>query len=255
MKDRPLSNAVRGGIMVDLDALFDTRLAILDELDPLLSAYVLENGYFKREEDNFGVCNFELFKKLYKARDLNTLAKSRITNVLSIVLDFANDYIKQHGAKRTPNIYINTYPYRISSHACGDILKPLYNKTNGKANIHLVYTPPEELTVDVCKKNLAYIIKYDFMDWLISLGKQGDILKTPMNEITLIAPRLYQSGKPANIEETFSRNKMEPYRCAEVFFSQYVKLELLVPELFSAALDPLFIEEYLKEIELFQQTS
>ena len=70
---------------------------------------ICDYGYFKREEDNFGVCNFELFKKLYKARDLNTLAKSRITNVLPIVLDFANDYIKQHGAKRTPNIYINTY--------------------------------------------------------------------------------------------------------------------------------------------------
>lgn len=252
-RERALSNAAKPGIFIDMDALFDTRLATLDNLDPLLAAHCLENGYFTREEDSFEFCKFELFKQLYDQRDNDILAKSTITNVRSIIVDFVKDCIIKFKGKVTPNVYINVYPYKISASACGDLLKPLYKMTNGNANIHLVNMTPSELTTDVCKKNLSFVIKYNFMDWLLSLGEQKDIIKNPMNEVTLIAPRLYQSGKPKDLDEQLSRNEMPPYKCAEVFFAPYISLELLVPELFSAALNPIFIEEYLKEIDLFQQ--
>lgn len=253
MKVKSLSNAAKPGIFVDLDALFDTRLAVLDNLDPLLAAYVLENGYFTREDDSFKYCDFELFKQLYDARDNDILAKSVITNVKSIIVDFVKDCENTFKGKVTPNVYINVYPYKIKSSVCGDLLKPLYKMTNGRANIHLVNMSEKELTVDVCRDNLSFVIKYDFMPWLLSLGQQKDILTKPINEVTLIAPRLYQSGKPAQNHEDLSRNEIPAYRCAEIFFAPYITLELLVPELFSASLNPNFIQEYLKEIHLFQQ--
>ncbi len=253
MKEKSLSNAAKPGIFVDIDALFDTRLAVLDDLDPLLAAYVLENGYFNREEDSFKYCDFEMFQKLYKARDNDILAKSVITNVKNIIVDFVKDCERALKGKVTPNVYINVYPYKIKSSVCGDILKPLYKMTGGRANIHLVNMSEKELTVDVCRDNLSYVIKYDFMPWLLSLGEQKDIITKPLNEVTLIAPRLYQSGKPHENHEALSRNEIPPFRCTEIFFAPYITLELLVPELFSASLNPLFIEDYLKEIDLFQQ--
>jgi hypothetical protein len=104
MKEKSLSNAAKPGIFVDIDALFDTRLAVLDDLDPLLAAYVLENGYFNREEDSFKYCDFEMFQKLYKARDNDILAKSVITNVKNIIVDFVKDCERSLKGKVTPNV-------------------------------------------------------------------------------------------------------------------------------------------------------
>ena len=250
-------NAVKAGIIVDLDALFDTRLATLDILDPLLAAHALSEGYLDREEDGFKFCSHELFKQVYSKRNEVTLGRSMMTQVKGIVLDFMKDGIKRLKTERTRayvNVYINVWPYRIAEDAVGELLKPFYDAVDGMANIHVVNLKPEELTPDVCKKNFSYIIKYDFMEWLIKLGELGLIQNNPMQEITLVAPRLYPSGKPpAVVLEQESRSKMEPYQCTEFFFAPYIKLELYITRLFSANIDQNFIDAYIQEIGNFQE--
>lgn len=248
-----LDNAVKAGIFVDLDALFDTRLAVLDMLDPFLAIKALKEGYLDREEDSFTHCPRELFQSVYKARDTTILERALMTQVKSIVIDFMKEGIDKLKSERTNalvNVYINVWPYKIAKDAAGELLTPFYDAVKGKANIHLVNIPPEELTPDVCKKHFSYIIKYDFMDWIVKLGEQGLIQKSPMQEITLVAPRIYPSGKPSvqDIEEA-SRNKMEPYQCTELFFAPYIKLELYIPQLFSANIDQGFIEALESEMK------
>ncbi len=254
-----LDNATKAGIIVDLDALFDTRLATLDILDPLLAAHALQDGYLDREEDAFKFCNHELFRQVYAKRDEETLGRSRMTQVKGIVIDFMKDGIQKFKTERTKNyvnVYINVWPYRIAEDAVGELLKPFYDVVDGMANIHVVNLKPEELTPEVCKKHFSYIIKYDFMEWLVKLGELGLIQKTPMQEITLVAPRLYPSGKPPSIVlEQETRSKMEPYQCTEFFFAPYIKLELYITRLFSANLEQTFIDAYIAEITKFQENN
>lgn len=247
--------ALRPGIFVDLDALFDTRLATLDIIDPLLAANALKKGYLDREDDNFEYCPLELFTKLYKARDNEVLGRSLMTHVKDIVFDFTKEAITTFKSGKTgniPNVYINVWPYKIDKDATMEILKPFYKAVDGQANIHVVNVKPNELTPDICKKNFSYVIKYDFMDWITELGQAHALQLDPMPEVTLIGPRLYPSGKPSEellFEE--SRNKMEPYQCFEVYFAPYVKTELYISRLFSAKIPDEFIKSYITEIDNF----
>ncbi len=255
----PWENATRPGLLVDLDALFDTRLATLDSLDPLLAAFALKNGYLEREDDNFKYCPLELFQQVYRVRDNETLGRSYMTKVKTIVLDFMKDAVAQLKSDTTRNyvnIYINVHPYKIAQDAAGELLKPFHEAVNGRANVHLVNVAPDELTPEICKKHFSYIIKYDFMEWILLLGKSGAIQKNPMPEVTLIAPRLYQSGKPEDVDmEGEIRGKLEPHQCAEFFFAQFIKVEFYIPQLFSASLDKGFIDSYLAEIARSQKAS
>lgn len=252
-----LENAAKAGLLVDLDALFDTRLATLDMLDPLLAAHALKNNYLEREDDNFEYCPLELFKKVYACRDTDVLGRSLMTHVKGIVLDFMKDGINRLKSDKTHhhvNVYINVWPYKIAKDAAGELLLPFYKAVGGKANIHLVNIKPEELTPETCKKHFSYIIKYDYIDWLLYLGEKNLLQKTPMQEVTIIAPRLYLSGKPKEDElDAISRNKMQPHQCAEFFFAPYVNIEFYLGHLFSAAIDNAFIERYVSELEKHRQ--
>ena len=250
-------NAAKAGLLVTLDALFDTRLATLDALDPLLAAHALKNNYLDREEDNFKYCPLELFKEVYAKRDAVILGKSRMTQIKDIVIEFMNDGIKQLKSQKTNsrvNVYINVWPYKISKDAAGELLRPFYDAVNGQANIHLVNMSFQELTPEVCKNNFSYIITYDYIEWLLFLGQTGEIQNNPMREVTVIAPRLYLSGKPTDINlEDELRSKMEPHQCAEFFFAPYVNIEFYITRLFSASLDQSFIDKYLENIAKAQK--
>lgn len=76
-------------IMVDVDALFDTRASLLDMLHPRILAMALAAGYETREEDAFHKVGFEKFKKIYEARDVRCLEDAPITAIASILMSFA----------------------------------------------------------------------------------------------------------------------------------------------------------------------
>lgn len=238
---------LKPNIIVDLDSLFDTRLATLELVDPLLALHALDNGYNTREHDAFEFCDHETFAKLFAIRDTDTLAISMMTEVKNIVLDYAKDAIKEFNSKKTsifPAIYINVYPYKIAKDAAGELLKPFYEALDGMVTVHMVNIPPSELTPSVCKKHFSYMIMYDYMAWLIAQGRMGYIQKNPMNEITLVAPRLYPNGKPPDEElDALGKDRMEPYQCTELYFAPFVKLEFYVSSMFSAVIMPEFIEK------------
>ena len=242
---------VRPGLLVDLDSLFDTRLAILDLLDPMLAAHALKNGYLEREEDSFEFCPWALFRELYQKRDNEVLGRAMMTQVKNIVIEFINDANTKYKASKTqayPSVYINVWPYKISEDAAGELLTPFHTAVDGKVHVHLINMPPKDITPSVCKERFSHIIMYDYMEWMVALGAAGEIQRNPMNEITLVAPRIWPSGKSKD-EEHQTRNEVEPHECAEMFFSPFIKMELYVAKLFSASIDNNFIDELVKTME------
>jgi hypothetical protein len=243
-------HALQPGIFVDLDALFDTRLALLHHIDPLLAARALRDGYLSRVDNNFPHCPLELFEKAYAQRDNDILAASMMTPVKNIILDFAKEAAKTLGSRTTkiyPHIYVNVYPYKISKDNSDEVLKPFYDSLDGKVNVHLVNVAPDQLKPQDVKKNLSYIIKYDYLEWLLKMGPT--IIETPMHGVTLVGPDLFPSGKPQDeLLWNDSRSEMSPQQCAEVYFSPFIKLELYPTRLFCAAIDQFFVDEYINAI-------
>lgn len=247
--DTPYDNVARPGLMVDLDALFDTRLATLEFIDPWLAINALKNGYLDRVSDDFEFCPIALFKQVYDKRDLNILENSMLTDVVLIVLDFLKTAIKQ---RTDVNLYINIYPYDIDPQASGELLLPFYKAIDGQANIHVVKLNYKELSIKECKEHFSYLIKYDYIDWLKYHSKE--LVKNPMREITLVAPRLYLGGTPTQQQlDELGNAKMEPYRAVELVMSSFINLEYYIPRLFSASLKDSFIERIIEALKKRQE--
>ena len=250
---KPMAALAKPGLMVDLDALFDTRLATLERIDVKLAANALSKGYLDREDDSFEHLPLDLFKKVYALRDEEVLGNSSMTPIKEIVFDFiktANDEQKSGKTGRYPDVYINVWPYRIAADAIGELISPIYKACDKKANIHVVNLSPDKLLPSEITKELSFIIKYDYMDWLIAQGTTNQLQNHRLQHVTLIAPRLYLSGKPNDEEfQNVTANGFEPHTAAELYFSPYIKLELYIARMFSAKLSQEAIEVIVENIK------
>ena len=73
---KPDTKPKKHGVLIDLDCLFDTRYAVLNEIDPVVTDNLLLNGYYFRNRDEFPNINLHEFRKKYQQRDVNTLNNS-----------------------------------------------------------------------------------------------------------------------------------------------------------------------------------
>ena len=62
------------GVYIDLDSIFDTRFAVLEQVDPVLALNALKAGWGSRQTDIFEGLDKKLFDALYASRDTSVLA-------------------------------------------------------------------------------------------------------------------------------------------------------------------------------------
>ena len=98
------------GLYADLDSLFDTRFAVLEEISPRLAIENLVNGWQTRKADVPIGMPLEDFQTLYSLRTDETLAKASQTEVLELMRHWVADIVKLSAGspdKTTVRIFIN----------------------------------------------------------------------------------------------------------------------------------------------------
>lgn len=239
----------KNGLYLDLDVLYDTRLATLELINKDLAKYSLANGYLQREEDVFKFVDKETFRKVYDGRDIAVLEKAAMTRVPEIIKNFMQDSIKK--VTTSPfssaiNVFLNVYPYRIDKETARNMLEPLSNLTGGFANVHVLRFSPEQLTLQFCKDNLALMLMYDYEDWLEIHTKNDAFRKCMIPDITLFVPELYFNKKPSEEElRSIVKEGNHPFRALEKLAAPLIGLSLIQIEYFCA----LFPDGFLQEIE------
>jgi tRNA G37 N-methylase Trm5 len=111
-----MSDTFTSLLCIELDCLLDTRLATLFLIDSETAETVLRKGYLDRWTDEFPV-NQELFEKVYRSRDRQTLKNSVLTPMVRLCKEFVHETLKQgvQGPYQyTPKIMINMYPYELT---------------------------------------------------------------------------------------------------------------------------------------------
>lgn len=245
------------GLYVDLDSLFDTRFAILEEISPRLAIDNLLNGWQTRQSDEPIGLPLEDFQELYNRRTSETLAKASQTEVIELMRHWVVDVIKQAETvtKRTLiRIFINIYPYQLDQNQAkmlGEQIKAFF-----PPDIHftMLNVDPLKITTSTVKKYFSGMFMYDYHLWKEHQAKVNGFSDIKLPETALYTPAIYHGKKPTESElRSFIENKVDVFKEWEMYVSPLIGIEFIPVQAFSTQLpiaafaDTSKIEPYLKK--------
>jgi hypothetical protein len=202
-------------LMIELDALLDTRLAVIATMGYDKVETVLQSDYFKRKSDKFKDVDIEEFRTRYKNRD-KTILKDAVVTPLAKMLKEFTEITNKNGSgtpfKFVPKIILNTFPYHLDQEESESILAAIRTITDGNCDLESVYMSYAELTPLYARKQLSVMILYAYDQWLEIQSELGNFNKTSCPEVTLFGPILktndteqYIEGNPVEAIETLAK--------------------------------------------------
>lgn len=249
---------VKNNLLIELDAILDTRKGTVAKLYPEVAEDLLYNvGYRKRLSDQLHLIDPRIDEKeyvfAYLKRDIETLDHSKASMITSyvnqlirkiqMIIDGNNPYIKE------VNVVVNYYPYKLSEEEQHLICSGVSSVMNLDRPVDMVYLEPKEITLDFLREsNIFTYVLYDFDLWsTVALPDvNGENLKevglSKIENLTIIAARIAKDAIKAREVEEMLRNMQLPVMMQDIStipWSLLFDLELI---------DPIFFTEYNHDI-------
>lgn len=220
-----MSDVVYSTMMVELDALLDSRASILFKMNPDAFEKILKKDYFKRRVDIFENIDNDLYKELYSKRNKEVLKNSIITNIGEMMKEFCQttlDNTLKTPFHLTPKLIINVFPYDLLEEELNIIVKGVAAVTNGIADIEIVNMSPEQLTPTYVKSKLSVLVLYDYWTWLETHSLNENFRKTTCPDVSLIGPRI-SFVKDFQVKE----GDTDPFEAATELAAPIISLSLI----------------------------
>lgn len=227
------SNNSEYRLLLDLDALLDTRLGTLLLLDPAAPKTAVENGYYTRTIDDFeelttGAVTNEQFNVAYAKRDLDTLKSSIITGIPHVLVSYLETIRERYLRKLEVSnvlIDINLFPYTLPGPDVQMIIQAFGVMIPEFVKINAVRVDPTTLPPDEFKKSYDGWCTYDFDAWF-KVHHQTLLFKRA-NELTVILPRLHIS-KPGELDEKLNGFQgLDTHNLHAMVMEEFIRLEYL----------------------------
>lgn len=235
-------------ILIDIDALLDTRLAILYRLNPTYVNTNLNNkSYYKRISDEWsrlgeGIDQKE-FEELYNNRDKSILAESTVTEMLPHLLHVISMYKEEviYAPGKTGNIYIvvNLYPYDLTDEEKEQLILVLSHYIGEGIPVRIIELSPEETKLSkLVGLGFTQYILYDFIDWMQlhykELNSDGGLEVFPSFQI-IVPKRLRESLDTLNPDDmrAYKLDKQDPFELAKELFCTLFTMHILPLKVFS----------------------
>lgn len=232
-------------LLIELDCLFDIRMAILLKMGDDEASAAFKHGYYDRISDYFPGVDYEKFKELYAARDKSILQNAILTPLGGLLREFALETLKNINNSpfhMKPAIVINTYPYKLNNDEANIIIEGVKMLTNGACDIECVNLSPLELTPLYLKLNLSMLALYEYDQWLEVQALNGGWKKYTAPDVTLLAPRISMKKL-----EHATRDLEQGFKEMEQNAAPFVNLKLINVDNFSIALRPEHFKEFNKQ--------
>jgi hypothetical protein len=189
--DEGITNA---NIIVDLDAIMDTRLPTLYAMDPGRAiSMTSDDSYQLRVKDSFGNISYDIFKVYYDNRNKNILKLATPTPALDLVKDYSidsNNCAITQSIGDIPTLYLNIYPYDLNEEECGNLLTMLHHVLPARMNLETINMSNSEMTPKYVQEIASSILKYDMLEWLEYHNSIGNLTRYPMLGIACVGPTL-----------------------------------------------------------------
>lgn len=227
-------------ILVELDALLDTRLATIARIHSESAVQLLtDERYYDRVIDDFepmvGVTK-TAFRSAYKDRDVELLSQSRPTNIPMIL----NDLIKRMERESTTTpfvesleVHVNIWPYELTAEERDEMALAVMAYAGIQTLVYVVSLRPEALTPAFIKQRYSGMILYNFRDWIEHHLEA--FKKIVMPRVTVLAPALFydQVPKREDIAGDDMKENLDAFALSEIAMVEMFSLNLLKAEHYS----------------------
>lgn len=239
---------------LDIDSLYDTRLATLEILSVQLVKKALAKGeYFLRVKDEFPLVDSRQFKRVYSRRNLNTLQRAKLTSIVGMISNFYTDAIRKK--LNTPFtdkaiLHLNVWPYELTAWHADELARMLFEMTEQAVDIKVIKKDYKELSPQWCKEHYSFMCMYEWGNWLEYHAQEQNFLSCPIRDITIVVPELYwEDNAPNRIEhEKYIKSNPNPFRQLEKHSALLLDWHMLPIENWCAKLDPEFVLDYTKDV-------
>lgn len=221
-------------LLLDIDALFDTRFGTLLMLDPEAAVLAVRNGYQIREMDDFerlteGRITNEQFEKAYAARNIETLDKSIITGIPTQLIAHVQTLVERliRGVNiKAISITINTYPYTLPGPRIQDMITGLGLLIREEVHISAKSVDMRRLAPSVFLKQYDGWCTYVFDDWFTM--HSNELLFHPINGVTVILPRRHlKAPGEFDVQGDDAMNQLNKQELHSMVLEEFIHLEYL----------------------------
>ena len=189
-------------ILVELDALIDTRLGTMACIDPQAAGDLLDNGYDTRMSDDFSrftnrVSN-ETFREAYKNREVHSVILGVPTemnaSLLEILLLLEREKLGGAPDVESISVEVNYWPYKLEPWEVEHIGACIHSQIGTMAVLTMVSLPHSEMTLEYfLYKSYTAVVMYNFEDWADVILRPCNILtppKTLLPAMSMIIPQI-----------------------------------------------------------------
>lgn len=189
----------RQGIYTNLDTLFDTRLACLEEVDVKLAIHALRSHWASRVHDSIPGLPDEVYKQLYDARDVNTLSLAHPTMMMEFIKAWcakANETMRYTPEPGFCELFVNIWPYKLSRSAARRIGEAISNTAGEEIRITMLNIDPIEISCLDAKRFFSAMIDNDYYRWLNERARTADLTNVKLLDVALYVPRIWRGELP-----------------------------------------------------------
>lgn len=181
------------GLYLELDGLFDTRLATIELMDSEKVDGVLTNGYFTRIRNEFHGIDSELFKTAYALRNVETLKRSKPTKMLMEINELINiELVKALAVGGLPvvsMIFLNIYPYKLSDEEINEFVMAIKHITSNKLGVKVISAPMKALPPSYMDVNFSLAYLSDWNAWLTEQAVH--LTQERLMEVNIVGQRIF----------------------------------------------------------------
>ena len=185
-------------IYVDIDSLFDTRLALLYYLDHQVAERLATSGdYYCRIIDSFEYIDSSLFKTLYRDRNKTLLNLAAPTNILTLVKDYyveLSTNASMVGNNEPIKLYLNIHRYDLNISEQTILEDSLCAYIPG-LSVKIIDLPDIDITPTWINANISVMFMYNGMGWLELHTSTLELISRPLPDVILLAPALVTGEK------------------------------------------------------------
>lgn len=226
-------------LLIELDALLDTRLATVARLSVENAVQLASTKYRNRLSKDLTLLNPEIdmqaFNEAYSKRDLTTLMASKMTGGVFLLAGMVEELENQ--THDTPflsalEIDVNVYPYKVDESVEIALINSVMAYAGLETKVNIVNLSPESLRPGIIKSTWAGLMMYDFDNWLNLHNVELTTSKIPT--ITIIAPALFKDVIPKEDDlKNDSGEVLKPFTTVEMALCEFVSVSFVDSKYFS----------------------
>ena len=236
-------------IMIDVDAMIDTRLGTIDKLyGSEVTASLLTQRYLTRPTDEFHLLNpainTEEYRKAFEKRDVECVGRGMPTNLMSdfgAMLDaHLDEILGQNPENKRIKIELNVAPYDFNNEEKQDLADCFREWTGTPFDINVIDIPVEQMTMSlIASRKWSAIFTYDFDRFqyytFVKNARPGIDVGNP--QVSLFVPRIAASIENLKDSQNLvlpNGNSLDTFDFLRVHYGPLIGLEFIDAYKFSA---------------------